>query len=124
MGKILIYTHLIEVDGRYKHLVLSARAINNQLEVVRIEAATFTIRVIHAYAPTSAVPNEDIKEFYSILEETLASLPRSDINLVLEDCHGLGTRNEHRAGLLQFCMEQQLVLANTLLQQHNRRLYK
>ena len=110
---------------------------------VRIDAAhASTIIVIHVYAPTSAAPDEEIEEFYSVLEETLASLLRSDIKLVLGDfnskvektdkndafygvvgSHDLGTRNERGDKLLQFCMEQQLVLANILFQQRNRRLY-
>ena len=65
--------------------MLGARAINNQTAVVRIDAASSTISVIQAYAPTSAAPDEGIEEFYKVLEETLASLPRSNIRQVLGD---------------------------------------
>ena len=37
--------------------------------------------------------------------------------------HGVGTSDERGKKLLQFCVEYQLVLANTFFQQHNRRLY-
>ena len=36
---------------------------------------------------------------------------------------GLGTRNEARQRLIEFCQENALVIANTLFQQHKRRLY-
>ena len=36
---------------------------------------------------------------------------------------GLGVQNEARKRLTQFCQENTLVIANTLFQQHKRRLY-
>ena len=36
---------------------------------------------------------------------------------------GLGVQNETWQGLTEFCQENAQVLANTLFQQHNRRLY-
>ena len=36
---------------------------------------------------------------------------------------GLGIRNEARQSLIEFCQENALVIANTLFQQHKRRLY-
>ena len=36
---------------------------------------------------------------------------------------GLGIRNEAGKGLIEFCQENALVIANTLFQQHKRRLY-
>ena len=36
---------------------------------------------------------------------------------------GLGVQNEAGQGLIQFCQENTLVTANTLFQQHKRRLY-
>ena len=35
----------------------------------------------------------------------------------------LGIRNEARQRLIEFCQENALVIANTLFQQHKRRLY-
>ena len=69
----------------------------------------------------SISPNQCSTRFYSVLEETLVSLPRSNIKLVLRDfnakvtntdssdafygvvgSHGLGTRKERGDTLLQF----------------------
>ena len=36
---------------------------------------------------------------------------------------GLGVQNEPRQRLIEFCQENVLVIANTLFQQHQRRLY-
>ena len=40
-----------------------------------------------------------------------------------EDVFGLGVRNEAGQRLIEFCQENALVIANTLYQQHKRRLY-
>ena len=47
----------------------------------------------------------------------------SDAYYGVVDYHGLRIRNEHGDGLFQFCVELQLLLANTSLLQHSRRLY-
>ena len=38
----------IIVDGRYEHLALGVRAINNQMAIVRIDAASSIISIIQA----------------------------------------------------------------------------
>ena len=38
-------------------------------------------------------------------------------------CYGLGVQNEAGQRLIEFCQENALVIANTLFQQHKRRLY-
>ena len=37
---------------------------------------------------------------------------------------GLGVQNEAGQRLIEFCQENALIIANTLFQQHKRRLYK
>ena len=37
---------------------------------------------------------------------------------------GIGVRNEAGQRLIEFCQENTLVIANTLFQQHKRRLYR
>ena len=39
------------------------------------------------------------------------------------DKFGLGVKNEAGERLIEFCLENILVIANTLFQQHKRRLY-
>ena len=41
----------------------------------------------------------------------------------LSDKYGLEVQNEAGQRLIEFCQENALVIANTLFQQHNRRLY-
>ena len=65
-------------------------------------------------------------------------LPQPDVLFILGDWNaevgsqetpgvtgkfGLGLQNEARQRLIEFCQENALVIANTLFQQHKRRLY-
>ena len=82
--------------------------------------------------------NRDIEWFYEDLQDLLEpTLPKrcifhhSDWNAKVGSQEiagvtgkfGLGVQNEARQRLKEFCQENALVIANTLFQQHKRRLY-
>ena len=71
------------------------------------------------------------------LKDLLKLIPKKDV-LFIGDCNakvgsqetpgvtdkfGLGVQNEEGQRLIEFCQENTLVIANTLLQQHKRRCY-
>ena len=75
--------------------------------------------------------------FYDDLQDLLELTPKKDV-LFLGDWNakvgsqetpgvtgkfGLGVRNEAGKRLIEFCQENALAIANTLFQQHKRRLY-
>ena len=72
------------------------------------------------------------------LQDLLELTPKKDVLFIIEDWNakvgiqempgvrdkfGLGVQNEAGQGLTEFCQENTLVIANTLFQQHKRRLY-
>ena len=92
--------------------------------------------VIQVYAPTSNA--EEVERFYEDLQELLELTPRKDVFFIIGDWNakvgsqetpgvtgklGLGVPNEAGQRIIEFCQENALVIANTLLQQHKRRLY-
>ena len=92
--------------------------------------------VIQVYAPTSNT--EEAEQFYEDLQDLLELTPQKDVFFVIGDWNakagnqeisgvigkfGLGVQNEAGQRLTEFCQESALVIANTLFQQHNRRLY-
>ena len=94
--------------------------------------------VIQAYAPTSNVEEAEVKWFYEDLQDLLEVTPQKDVLFITGDWNarvgnqeipgvtgkfGLGVRNEAGQRLTEFCQENALVIANTLFQQHKRRLY-
>ena len=102
---------------------------------VCFQGKPFNITVIQAYAPTS---NAEVEGFYEDLQDLLELTPKKDTLFIIGDWSakvgsqetpgvtgkfGLGMRYEAGQRLIEFCQENALVIANTLFQQHKRRLY-
>ena len=98
----------------------------------------FNIMVIQVYAPTSNPEEAEVDQFYEDLQGLLELTPKSDVIFIIWDWtakvgsqetpgvtgkFGLGVQNEAGQRLIEFCQENALVTANTLFQQHKRRLY-
>ena len=96
------------------------------------------ITVIQVYAPTSNAEKAEVERFYEDLQDLLALTPKKDVLFIIGDWNakvgsqgtpgvtgkfGLGIRNEAGQRLIELCQENTLVIANTLFQQHKRRLY-
>ena len=92
--------------------------------------------VIQAYAPTSNA--EEAERFCEDLQDLLELTAKKDALFIIRDWNskggrqetpgvmgkfGLGVQNEAGQKLIEFCQENALVIANTLFQQHKRRLY-
>ena len=99
---------------------------------VCLQGKPFGITVIQVYAPTSNA--EEIEVELDLLELT----PKKDVLFILGDWNakvgsqetpgvmgkfGLGMQNEAGQRLIEFCQENALAIANTVFQQHKRRLY-
>ena len=98
----------------------------------------FNITVIQVYAPTSNAEEAEVEQFYEDLQDLLGLTPIKDVLFILGDWNakvgsqeipgvtgrfGLGVQNEAGQSLIEFFQENVLVIANTLFQQHKRRLY-
>ena len=78
----------------------------------------------------------EVEQFYEDLQDLLELTPKRDVHyrgleckvgnqeiLGITDKFGLGVQNEAGQRLTEFFQENALVIANTLFQQHKRRLY-
>ena len=105
---------------------------------VRFQGESFNITVIQAYAPTSNPEKAEIEQFYEDLQKILELIPQKDVLFIIGDWNANvgsqetpgttgkfvhGVQNEAGQRLIEFCQENTLVIANTLSQQHKRRLY-
>ena len=105
---------------------------------VHLQGKPFNIMVIQVYAPTSNAEEAEVEQFYEDLQDLLELTPKRDVLFIIGDWNakvqsqetpavtgkfGLGMQNEAGQRLIEFCQENALVKANTLFQQHNRRLY-
>ena len=105
---------------------------------VHFQGKPFNITVIQVYAQTSNAEEAEVEWFYEDLQDLLELTPKKDILFIIGDWNakvgsqeipgvtgkfGLGVQNEAEQRLIEFCQENALVIANTLFQQHKRRLY-
>ena len=105
---------------------------------VSFQSKPFNITVIQVYVLTSNAEETEVELFYEDLQDLLELTPKKDILFIMGDCNakvgslempgvtgkfGLGIQNEAGKRITEFCQENALVIANTLFQQHRRRLY-
>ena len=105
---------------------------------VCFQGKLISITVIQVYVPTSNAEEAEVEWFYEDLQDLLELTPKKDVLFIIKDWNakvgsqetpggtgkfGLGVQNEARQRLTEFCQENTLVIANTLSQQHKRRLY-
>ena len=105
---------------------------------VSFQRKPFSITLIQVYAPTSNAEEAEVEWFCEDLQDLLELTPKKDVLLIIGDWNakvgtqeisgvtgkfGLGVQNEAGQRLTGFCQVNTLVMANTLCQQHKRRLY-
>ena len=105
---------------------------------VHFQGKPFNITVIQVYAPTSNNEEAEVEQFFEDLQDLLELTPPKDFLFIIGDCNakvgsqetsgvtgkfGIRLQNDARQRLIEFCQENTLVIANTLFQQHKRRLY-
>ena len=104
---------------------------------VHFQGKPFNITVIQVYSPTSNAEEAEVEQFYEDLQDLLGLAPQRNVLFIIGGWNtkvgsqeisgvtgkfGLGLQNEAGQRLIEFCQENVLVIANTLFQQHNRRL--
>ena len=97
----------------------------------------FSITVIYVYTPTTNAKEAEVEWFFEDLQDLIELTSKKNVLFIIEDWNakvgsqeipgvtgkfGLGVQNEARQRLTEFCQEKTLVIANTLFQQHKRRL--
>ena len=117
---------------------LDAISITTRMISVRFQSKPFNITVIQVYAPTSNAEEAEVERFYEDLQDLLELTPKKDVLFIIGDWNakigsqetpgvtgkfGLGIQNEAGHRLIEFCQENTVVRANTLFQQHKKRLY-
>ena len=105
---------------------------------VSFKGKPFSIRIIQVYALTSNAEETEVEWFYEDLQGLLELTPQKEVLFITGDWNakvgsqetpgvtgkiGLGVQNEAGQRLIEFYQENTLVIANTLFQQHKRRLY-
>ena len=128
----------IIVNKRVQKAVLGCNLKNDRMISVHFQGKPFNIREIQVYSLTSNAEEAEVEPFYDDLQGLLELKPQKDVLFIIGDWNakvesqeipgvtgkfGLGMKNESGQRLIKFCQDNTLVIANTLFQQHKRRLY-
>ena len=128
----------IIVNKRVQNAVLGCNLKNDRMIIVRFQGKPFNITVIEVYTLTSNAEEAEVKWLYEDLQDLLGLMPKKDVLFIIGDWNakigsqeipgvtgkfGFGVQNEAGQRLIEFCPENTLVIANTLFQQHKRRIY-
>ena len=126
------------VNKRVRNAVLGCNLKNDTMIWIRLQGKPFNITVIQVYAPTGNPGETEVERFYEDLQDLLELTLKKDVLFIKGDWNskvgsqetpgvtgkfGLGVRNEAGQRLIEFCQKNALVIVNTLLKQHRRRLY-
>ena len=102
---------------------------------VHFQGKSFSIRVIQAYAPTSNAEEAEVEQLYEDLQDLLELTPTKVVLFIIGDWKakvgsqgipgitgkfGLRAQNEAGQSLTEFSQENSQIIANTLLQRHQR----
>ena len=111
---------------------------NNRMISVGFQGKPFNITVIQVYVPIISAEEAEAEQFYENLQDLLELIPKRDALFIIGNWSakvgsqeitgvtgkiGLGVQNEAGQRLTELCQETTLVIANTLFQQHKKRLY-
>ena len=128
----------IRVTKSIQNAVLGCNLKNERMISVCFQGKPFSITVIKVYALTSNAEEAEVEQFYEDLQDLLELIPKKDVLFIIGKWNakvgsqetpgvtgkfGLGVQNEAGQSLIEFCQENALVIANTLFQQHKRRLH-
>ena len=73
------------VSGEFLKYVKDFKIINERICCLRLKAKWFSCTLINVHAPTNEKREEIKEEFYSLLEQNINQIARSDIKIILGD---------------------------------------
>ena len=124
--------------NRVAIIVLGCNLKNDRMISVHFQDKLLNITVIQVHALTTNTEEAEAERFYEDLQDLLELTPQKNVLFIIGDWNakvgsqetpgvtgkfGLGMQNEAGQRLIEFCQENALVIANTLFQQHKRRLH-
>jgi len=128
----------IILNKKAQKAVLGCNLKNDRMISVHFQGKPFNITVIQVYSPTSNAEKAEVEWFYEDIQNLLELTPKKDVLFIIGNWNakvgsqetprvtgkfGLGIQNEAGQRLIRVLPRKRLVIANTVFQQHKRRLY-
>ena len=67
--------------------LLGYAPVSDRILKIRLQAKPLNISIIQFYASTNTASEEEIEEFYNVLQEEIDSIPSCDIKVVMGDAN-------------------------------------
>ena len=111
--------------------ILGCNPISDRLITIELQGHPMNMTIFQVYAPTSTADPEEIECFYAELQTHINNVPGQDILIIMGDWNAkvgeifetektsrfvLGERNEAGTRLIDFCIENELVITSTLFE--------
>ncbi|VEN37907.1 unnamed protein product [Callosobruchus maculatus] len=130
------------VSPQFNNIVLSYSSIMDRIILIKLDTKPVKLNIIQVYAPTTSASEEFVSDFYNKLQDIMQNIPSREITIIAGDLNakvgkykdqgdlkqvigrfGVGERNERGEKLIDFCIQNKLVITNTTFNHHIRRLY-
>ena len=113
-------------------------SISDRVLMVKIRAKPVNLNVIQVYAPTSTQSDEEVEEFYGMIEQAKAHCKNHEVTVIMGDMNakvggerqgsvlgpfGLGERNDRGVKWIDWCESQNQSILNTWFQLPPRGLW-
>ncbi|XP_050508878.1 craniofacial development protein 2-like [Diabrotica virgifera virgifera] len=122
--------------------ILGYQAISDRIISLKLNGSPSIVHLIQVYAPTSTADDDTTESFFNELESYLQNIPNKEIAIIMGDLnskigvtmddehirnivgrYGIGERNSRGDRLIQFCVDNDLTIMNSMYKHHPRRLY-
>ena len=126
----------ILIDKNISKSILGYWAISDRILLVKLKGHPFNISIIQVYAPTAECDEEEINQFYNMIEMAKEHCKSQEVVIIMGDLnakvgegkhndvvgmHGLGERNERGQKWIDWCAANNQIITNTWFKQHPRR---
>lgn len=131
----------IVVNKRMVQYVDSYQTISDRIIKVTIRTKPTNMHLIQVYMPTTDADDKQVEDTYQEIEQLVSATPKKEPLVILGDfnskvgksadnnnlqniigMYGLGDRNARGERLIQFAIDNNLAITNTMFKQHPRRL--
>ena len=75
----------IIINKNINKAVLGYWPVSDRIIMMKIQGKPFNIAIVQVYAPTSASTDNEIEEFYNLLESTLDQVKSNEVLVVMGD---------------------------------------
>lgn len=121
-----------------RNAILNAEYFSDKIIMLQVKGWPTNVNIIQVYSPTFKALDEEIENFYKDLKNLLNKTKTKDANIVMGDFNakigershdsvvgkfGLGVRNARGDRLVQFCNENNLIIANVFQTTKEKTIY-